>query len=124
MAFAKTVATHVSNQTVAEATEYALSSITATDCSAALMADVEGVCTYHASATAGAVVRVYASSDNSNWGSSPVETLTLPFTANTTKRWSKTIIPSAKYIKATIYNSDAAQDITAAYVYFTIQTGP
>lgn len=124
MAFAKTVATHVSNQTVAKATEYALASITATDCTAALIADVEGVCKFHASATAGAVVRVYASSDNSNWGSSPVDSFTMPFAAGTTKRWSKTIIPSAKYLKCTIYNSDAAQDITAAYVYLTYQTGP
>lgn len=125
MAFAKTVSTHVSNKTVAEATEYALASITATDTSAAIgAADVEGVCTYHSSATAGAIVRIYASSDGTNWGSSPVDQITLPFTANTTKRWSKTIIPSAKYLKCTIYNSDAAQDITAAYVYLTIQTGP
>lgn len=125
MAFAKTVATHVSNQTVAKATEYALSSITATDMSTAIgAADVEGVCTYHSSATAGAIVRVYASSDNSNWGSSPVDQFTMPFKANTTKRWSKTIIPSAKYLKCTIYNSDAAQNITASYVYLTYQTGP
>jgi len=121
MALTKTVATHVSNQTVAADTLYPLSSITATDCSEAILADVEGVCTYHASGTTAAVVRVYASNDNSNWGSEPVDQFTMPFTANTTKRWSKTIIPSAKYIKCTIYNADAAQSITAAYVYFTIQ---
>ena len=121
MALTKTVATHVSNQTVAADTLYALSSITATDCSEAILADVEGVCTYHASGTKAAVVRVYASSDNSNWGSEPVDQFTMPFKANTTKRWSKTIIPSAKYIKCTIYNADAEQSITAAYVYFTIQ---
>jgi hypothetical protein len=121
MALAKTVATQVSNQTVAAATEYALSSITAVDCSAVLIADIEGLCTYNASGTTAAIIRVYASQDNSNWGSSPVDQFTMPFAANTTKRWSKTIVPSAKYLKVTVYNADASYSITAAYVYLTTQ---
>ena len=122
MALTKTVSTHVTNQTVAAATEYALASITATDCTSALIADVEGLCTYNSSGTTAAIIRIYASSDNTNWGSSPVEQFTKTFTANTTKRWSKAVIPSAKYLKCTVYNADASYTITAAYVYITIQT--
>jgi len=121
MALTKSVSTQVSNQTVAAATEYALSSITAVDCSAVLIADIEGLCTYNASGTTAAIIRVYASQDNSNWGSSPVDQFTMPFAANTTKRWSKTIVPSAKYLKVTVYNADASYSITAAYVYLTTQ---
>ena len=121
MALTKSVSTQVSNQTVAAATEYALSSITAVDCSAVLIADIEGLCTYNASGTTAAIIRVYASQDNSNWGSSPVDQFTMPFAANTTKRWSKTIVPSAKYLKVTVYYADATYSITAAYVYLTTQ---
>ena len=121
MALTKSVSTQVSNQTVAAATEYALSSITAVDCSAVLIADIEGLCTYNASGTTAAIIRVYASQDNSNWGSSPVDQFTMPFAANTTKQWSKTIVPSAKYLKVTVYNADASYSITAAYVYLTTQ---
>jgi len=121
LALTKSVSTQVSNQTVAAATEYALSSITAVDCSAVLIADIEGLCTYNASGTTAAIIRVYASQDNSNWGSSPVDQFTMPFAANTTKRWSKTIVPSAKYLKVTVYNADASYSITAAYVYLTTQ---
>jgi len=121
MVLTKSVSTQVSNQTVAAATEYALSSITAVDCSAVLIADIEGLCTYNASGTTAAIIRVYASQDNSNWGSSPVDQFTMPFAANTTKRWSKTIVPSAKYLKVTVYNADASYSITAAYVYLTTQ---
>lgn len=122
MALAKSVSTHVSNQTVNAETEYSLASITATDCSAALIADIEGVCTYNASGTTAAVVRVYASNDNSNFGSSPVDQFVMPFAAGTTKRWSKSIVPSAKYLKVTIFNDDPTYSITAASVYLTIQT--
>lgn len=123
MALGKTVTTQVDSQTIAAETEYSLSNITAVDASTALLAEVEGVCTYNASGTTAAVVRVYASSDNSNWGSLPVEQFTLPFAANTTKRWSKTFIPGAKYLKATIFNDDPTYQITAATVKLTIQTG-
>ena len=122
MALAKTITTCVTNQTVATTTEYALASCTAVDCTAAIIADVEGLCTYHASGTLAAVIRIYASQDGTNYGSSPVDQFTMPFLAGNARRWSKTIIPSAKYLKATIYNADAAQSITVAYVYLTIQT--
>lgn len=122
MVLTKTVTTEVNNQTVNAATEYSLASVTAVDCSAVLIADVECVCTYHASATTAATVRVYASSDNTNWGSQPVDQFVMPFAAGTTKRWSKTIIPSAKYLKATVYNADPTYSITATSVYLTTQS--
>ena len=121
MALTKSISTQVSNQTVAAATEYALASITGVDCSTALIADIEGLCTYNASGTTAAIIRVYSSQDGTNYGSSPVDQFTMPFAANTTKRWSKTIVPSAKYLKVTVYNADASYSITAAYVYLTTQ---
>jgi hypothetical protein len=122
MALTKTVTKVVDNQTIAALTEYALASVTAVDCTSALIADVECVLTYNASATVAATVRVYTSSDNTNWGSSPVDQFVMPFTANTQKRWSKTVIPSAKYLKATIYNADPTYSVTAATVNVTLQT--
>jgi len=122
MALTKTVNTQINaNNYLAVSTEYGAATVTAVDCSAVLIADVEAVCTYNASGTTAAIIRVYASSDNSNFGSSPVDQFTMPFAANTTKRWSKTIVPSAKYIKATIYNADAAYAITAKSVFLTTQ---
>lgn len=121
MALTKSVSTQVNNQTVNASTEYALSSVTAVDCSAVVLAEVEGVCTYNASGTTAAVVRVYGSNDNSNWGSSPIAQFTMPFAAGAAKRWSMTVIPGPKYLKATIYNADASYSITGAYVYLTTQ---
>lgn len=123
MALTKTVNTQINaNNYLAVSTEYGAATITAVDCSQALIADVEAVCTYHASGTVAAVVRIYASSDNSNFGSSPVDQFTMPFAAGATKRWSKTVIPSMKYMKATIYNADAAYYISTMSVFITLQT--
>lgn len=123
MALAKTVSTQFSSQDIGEQLEYALSSITAVDCTAAIMADIEAVVVYNASATVAAIVRIYASSDNTNWGSSPVDQFTMPITAGQTIRWSKAVIPSMKYMKATIFNNQGASTyhITGT-CYITLQT--
>jgi hypothetical protein len=122
MALAKTIVTSVNNQEIAENTEYAIASCTAADCSAVIVADVECVCTYAASSTLAATVKIYASSDGTNYGSQPVDQFTMPFVTNTTQRWSKTVIPSAKYLKATIKNNDTGNyHLTAVYVYITTQ---
>jgi len=122
MTFTKTASVHFSDQDISNANEYALASCYSTDCSAALIADVEGIVEYHGSAVAAATVYVYSSVDNTNWGSSPVDQFTMPFAAGAQKRWSKTIIPSAKYYKCTMRN-DTGQTATAT-VTLTYQTGP
>lgn len=125
MALSKTVTAQFTSQDIGEQAEYSLASITAVDCSAALVADVEAVVVYNASATMAATVRIYASSDNSNWGTSPVDQFAMPFTAGQTIRWSKTVLPSMKYLKATIFNNQGASTyhITGS-INVTLQTSP
>jgi hypothetical protein len=108
MALTKTVTAQFTSQDIGEQAEYALSSITAVDLSAVLLVDVEAVVAYNASGTIAAIVRIYASSDNTNWGSSPADQFTMPITAGATIRWSKAVIPSMKYLKATIFNNQGA----------------
>ena len=122
MTWAKTASIHFSDQDISNANEYALGSCYSTDCSAALIANVEGVIEYHGSAACAATVYIYSSADNTNWGSTPEDRFTLPFAAGAQKRWSKTIIPSAKYYKCTIRN-DTGQTATAT-VTLQYQTGP
>jgi hypothetical protein len=121
MALTKTASTSTNNQTVAANSEYAVASASAVDLSEALQAEVTCEVTYHASATAGATIRVYTSRDNTNWDTNPAEEIDMPFTAGATVRFSAAIQAAAKYVKATIKNLDAAQALTAGSTYVTVQ---
>jgi hypothetical protein len=110
MALTKTVTAQFTSQDIGEQSEYALSSITAVDLSAVLLVDVEAVVVYTAPGTIAAICRIYASSDNTNWTSVPVDQFTVSATviAGQTIRLSKTVVPSMKYMKATIFNNQGA----------------
>lgn len=116
----KSVNTVIDNITVSAATSSLLTSCTATDTSECLYLELEAVMTFHASATAGATVKIYGSSDGTNYTTAPIDQFTMPFTAGTTQRWSRQVMFGPKYIKVAITNLSSAQSITAVSAYTTI----
>jgi hypothetical protein len=122
MALAKSVTEILSNKTAAASGSTTLSDCTTIDTTSVISLAIEARATYHASATLGVRVRVFASGDDSNYGDSPIAQFDLPFAANTTKRWSRDIIPAEKYMKVQVTNLDTAQSATAIYVYAHAQT--
>lgn len=116
MALSKTVTKVVDNQTVAEAASLDLANSTAigpTDTDTVINLAIECTVTYHASATAGCTVKLFASYDGTNYDSDPYDQFDMPFTANTTKSQTFAVNPAPKYLKVGVTNLDAAQDITA-----------
>jgi hypothetical protein len=116
MSLTKTVTKVVDNQTVAESASLDLANSTAigpTDTSTLINLAIECTVTYHASATAGCTVKLYASYDGTNYDSDPYDQFDLPFTANTTKSQTFAVNPAPKYLKVGVTNLDTAQDITA-----------
>jgi len=117
MALGKTVGTILSNKTAAASGSTTLTDCTTIDTSACLLLGIECVVTYHASATQGVTVKIFASGDDSNYGTTEIDSFAMPFAANTTKRWSRPIIPAEKYMKVQVTNNDTGQSATAIYIY-------
>jgi len=121
MVLTKTLFTCVSSETLTTTSEYPVASCLAVDCSEAIIADVDATITYSSNSVNAPIVRIYASADGTNYGYSPIDQFTMPFAATSlSRRWSKVIIPSAKYLKATMYNADTTT-LTKATVILTIQ---
>jgi hypothetical protein len=78
--------------------------------------------TFHASATAGATVKIFTSSDGTNYCTNDTQEYDVPVSAGNTVRHSFVVLPGHKYYKVQVTNLDAAQDITALYVYSEPQT--
>jgi hypothetical protein len=122
MALDKTVTPILTNKTAAASGTTILSECTTIDTTSVISLAIEALVTYHSSATLGVRVDVYASGDDTNYGSIPIAQFTMPFTANTTRRWSRDIIPAEKYLKVQVTNLDTAQSATAIHVYAHAQT--
>jgi len=122
MVLAKAVTKILSNKTAAASGSTTLSDCTTIDTTSVISLAIEAKATYNASATLGVRVKVFASGDDTNYGDLPIAQFDLPFAANTTKRWSRDIIPAEKYMKVQVTNLDTAQSATAIYVYAHAQT--
>ena len=116
MALGITVATILSNKTVAESASSVVSECTAVDGSTVVALGIEVLLTFHASATLGATVKILTSSDGTNYCTASTQEYDIPY-SNATVRHSFTVLPGHKYYKVQVTNLDAAQDITALYIY-------
>jgi hypothetical protein len=115
MALGITVATILSNKTAAKSASTALADCTAVDGSAIVALGIEVLLTFNASATLGATVGVYTSSDGSNYTTSAVQTYSIPY-SNATVRVAFCVLPGHKNYKVMVTNLDTGQSITAIYV--------
>jgi hypothetical protein len=123
MALGKTVATILSNKTAGEGAGTVLSECTTIDTAAVLMLGIECKVTYHASATLGVTVKVFASYDDTNYDTYPCDQWDMPFVADTTVSKTVSTLPAGRHLKVQVYNNDTAQDATAIYVYSHPLTG-
>jgi len=116
MALAITVAALLENKTVQESASSVLSECTAVDGSAMIALGIEVLLTFHASATLGATVKIFTSSDGTNYCTADTQEYDIPY-SNATVRHSFTVLSGHKYYKVQVTNLDTAQDITALYIY-------
>lgn len=105
------------NKTVQETASSELAECSAVDGSVMVALGIEVLLTFHGSATAGATVKVFSSSDGTNYCTASTQEYDIPVAAGGTVRHSFTVLPGHKYYKVQVTNLDTAQDITALYVY-------
>lgn len=117
MALGITVATILSNKTAAASSTTAIADCTAIDGSAAVAIGIEVLMTFHASATAGATVHVYTSSDGTNYTGISLVDFDVAVSAGNTVRAAFNLYTGHKYYKVTVQNLDTGQSITAIYVF-------
>jgi hypothetical protein len=116
MTFDITVATILSNKTAAKSASTDIADCTAIDGSAMVALGIEVLLTFNASATLGATVKVFSSSDTSNYTTTAIQEYDIPY-SNATVRHAFTVLPGHKNYKVQVTNLDTAQSITAIYVY-------
>jgi hypothetical protein len=115
-----TPSTVLSNKTAAAAGATTLTDCTTIDTNTCIALAIEVKVTYGSAATLAGTVKIFASYDDSNYDTDPIEQFDLPFTTNTTKSQSFNVMPGPRYLKVQIVNNETAgsnKDITAAYVY-------
>jgi hypothetical protein len=117
MALGKTVATILSNKTAAASGSTTLSDCTTLDTSDVLMLGIDASANYHASATSGVTVKVFASRDDSSYNLNPCDEWDLPFVAGTVVSKTVPVIPAGRYLKVQVTNKDTGQSATQIYVY-------
>ena len=108
------------NKTAAAAGATTLTDCTTVDLDAATALDLEVLVTYGSSATLAGTLKVFASYDDTNYDSDPVEQFDLPFLANTAKSQAFSVATRARYLKCQIVNNEtteANKDMTACYIY-------
>lgn len=117
MALDITTATILENKTVQENASSVIAECTAVDGSALVALGIEVLLTFHASATAGATVKVMTSADGTNYTTTATQEFDIAVSAGATVRRSFTVLPGHLNYKIQVTNLDTAQDITALYVY-------
>lgn len=122
MGLAKTVTTILSGATVPADGETTLGACTELDLDAAVQVEVEVVATYGATATAGAIVRVWAAAATGDYTTDPIDEYALSFTAGATIRESFQTRASPRYLKVTVLNEDPAVAVSAVTAKATVQT--
>jgi len=110
--------TIVTNKTAAANGATAIADCASVDGSAVVALGILAQCTYHADATAGCSVYVYASTDNVGYvGWFEIQVVDIPLVAGTTKGVAFSVLPGHKYYRVRIRNFDAAVAATGIYVY-------
>lgn len=118
MALAKAVTTILSNKTAAyNGATTTLGDCTTIDTNTTVSLAIECKCTYDSSADDGCTVQIFASGDDTNYGDNPIDEFDMPFTANTTKRWSRAVIPAERYLKVRVKNNSTVNPSTATAIY-------
>jgi len=120
----KTVTKIIDNISLAGASTSTLSQCDAIDTSNVIYIEIEAVATYHTSAASGVSIAVYGATTDSEsvFGTYPIEQFNLPFTANTTQRWSRYVAPGEKYMRVLVDNLEDTQTASAISVYATTMT--
>jgi len=77
--------------------------------------DVSVEVAFGASADAACILRMYGSIDGTNWDTTPIDSFTIPLTANDTVRVTRRMIPSAENISLRLYNSSSGQAVGGAF---------
>ncbi len=121
MALKKTVTTILSNKPIAAAAETLLADCTELDLDAAVQVEIEVAITYGATATKGAVVRVWGAAATGVYTTDPIDEFALPFAAGTLRKASFQTRASPRYLKVTILNEDPAVAASGVTVTATIQ---
>ena len=121
MGLTKTVTTIYSAASLAANTESALADCTVQDLSTTTQLALTIRCTYNASGTKAALVKVWTSSDNANYDTEVLTSFENGFAAGATKQKTVYINPDAKYIKCTVLNQDTSYAITSVSVIATKQ---
>lgn len=110
----------LTNKTAAASSPTVLSECTSIDGSALVALGLFMRLTYGSGATlptAGAVVQVYSSPDDTIWSSWPVQEVDVPLpAAGGDCGIAFTVLPGHKYYRVRVKNLDVAQPITAVYV--------
>ena len=119
MTLTKTPVLILDNKTAAAAGATTLTDCTTIDTQGCISLAIEVKATYGSSATVAGTLKIFASYDDTNYDTDPVDTFTLPYTANSTKSQTFNIIPGARYLKCQVVNNESAgsdKDMTAVYV--------
>jgi hypothetical protein len=119
MTIAKTSSSILASTTIAAEGN---ASSSALDASGAVGITITANVTFNASATAGAVLSILSSPDNTNWDTIPLDQVAITLTAGGTVQITLPVTPSVKYVKAKITNSDASYSITAATITAVLTT--
>jgi len=105
------------NETAAASGNTSLANATAIDGSALVALGIYVQCLYNASATAGAVVKVYGGRHGDYLGVDPVQECEIPFVAGAAKSAVFSVLTGHKAYKVVVFNLDTAHSLTAIYVY-------
>jgi len=111
MPLAKTVTAVLSDVTIAADAETLLSACTELDLDAAVQVEIEVAITYGATATAGAIVRVWGAAVTAEYTTAPTDEYALSFTAGATVRESFQTRASPRFMKVTALNEDPAVEL-------------
>ena len=113
MSLIKSVTKVVDGETITASSSLDLAESTTIDTTTIINLAIECTVTYHASATLGCTVKLFASYDGTNFDTDPYDQFDMPFTANTTKSQTFAVNPAPKYLKVGVTNNSTGQSITA-----------
>jgi len=121
MGLGKTVTKVLDNKTANASSSTTLGDCTAEDLSAALQCAIETVMTFDADATAGATIKVFASSDGTNFDTVEYATQSVSVSAGNTVGVTFPINPAVKYFRVQVTNLDTSKSLTAISVWTIVQ---
>lgn len=121
MALKKTVTAILTDKPIAAAGETLLTDCLELDLDAAVQVEIEVAITYGATATAGAVVRVWGAAATGVYTTDPIDEFPLPFTPGAPEKISFQTRASPRFMKVTVLNEDDAVAASTVTVTATVQ---